>query len=289
MKMTHKRRDMLVGLSFIAIWIVGFAALTLYPLIKTFIFSFQDVDITVEGIVTTNIKFENYRALFKFDLNFMDLIRMFVEEIFIYVPIIIVFAMMIAVILNQKIRFKGVFRSIFFLPVIIVSGPVVAELFSQGATTLPLIEQYGILDIVTNTFPESISEPLEKMFSEIIFILWMSGVQILIFLAGLQKIDSSIYEAAAIDGASPWEMFWKITLPSLGNLISINILYSVVTLSSFATNDVLRKIRIDMFSPDEGYGYASAEAVIYLIVILLILGLFGVIYLILRKRSVRMS
>lgn len=289
MKLTHKSRDTLVGLSFIGIWVIGFIGLTLIPLIQTFVYSFQSVNITVDGIVATSIKFENYRQLFQLDLNFMDLVRMFVQEIFIYVPIIIVFSMLVAVILNQKIRFKGFFRSIYFLPVIIVSGPVVSELFAQGATTLPLIEQYGILEIITGIFPESVSTPLVTMFTEIIFILWMSGVQILIFLAGLQKIDTSVYEAAAIDGASPWEMFWKITLPSLGNLISVNVLYSVVTLSSFATNDVLKKIKVDMFSPTAGYGYASAEAVIYLFVIIIILGMFGTIYYIMRRRSVKQS
>ncbi len=285
MKLKNTQRESLIGFSFIGLWLIGFIGLTLYPLIQTLIYSFQKVNITTDGITTESIGFENYKDLFQLDVDFLDDLRLFVQQILLYVPIIIVFAMIAAIILNQKIRLRGLFRSIYFLPVIIVSGPIVSELFSQGVTQIPLIEQYGIISMIENTFPEAIAEPIAELFSEMIFILWMSGVQIIIFLAGLQKIDPSVYEAAEIDGANAWEAFWKITLPSLGTFIAINVLYTVVTLSTFATNDVLRKIRRDMFSPSTGYGYASAETLIYFISILMIFGLFVFLYIILIRRK----
>ncbi len=286
--MTNKRREALIGYSFIGIWVIGFILLSLIPIIQSLKFSFQEVKFEVNGVVTKNIGLKNYQEILKLDLDFMDRIRLFVEQIVLYVPIIIVFSIIVSVMLNQKIKFKGIFRTIYFLPVIITSGPVITELFNQGATSIPLIEQYGVIQIISNSLPEKIAEPIVLMFSEMIFILWMSGVQILIFLSGLQKIDRSVYEAASIDGASPWEAFWKITLPSLTSLVSVNVLYTIVTLSSFSTNEVLSKIKRDMFSSSTGYGYASAEAWIYFMVVLIVIGLVALLfYLSKRKNQIR--
>ena len=135
---------------------------------------------------------------------------------------------MIAVLLNQPIKGRGAFRSIFFLPVIISSGPVINELITQGAGGANIFESYGFISIIENTLNPALSGPIINVFSEIIIIFWFSGVQILIFLAGLQKVDRQIYEAARVDGAGPWESFWKITLPSLSSLIFVNVIYTVV-------------------------------------------------------------
>jgi len=112
-----------------------------------------------------------------------------------------------------------------------------------------------------------------------IMILWYSGVQILIFLSALQKIDPSLYEAAKIDGGSDWECFWKITLPTIKPMILLTAIYSVIFLSSNEQNELINMIKTAMFSgtKEKGYGYASAMAWMYAIIISLITLLFYIL------------
>jgi ABC-type sugar transport system permease subunit len=270
--MNIRQKEALTGYLFILIWIIGFVLLTMIPLLRSLIFSMSHVSITgAQGIVLEPAGFNQYIRVLTTDVIFIDLMISFVQEIVLYVPIIIIISMIIALMLNQKIKFRGFFRSVFFLPVIIASGPVINELIAQGAGTVPLIERYGMLELIANTFPEIIAEPLIGLFTQMIMILWFSGVQIVLFLAGLQKISSEIYEAALVDGASPWETFWKITLPSLKNIILISTIYTIVMLSTFGNNRIIALIRRMMFDAQGGYGYASAMAWIYFMLIALLL------------------
>lgn len=124
--------------------------------------------------------------------------------------------------------------------------------------------------------PGSLAESIGEVFSDMIMILWYSGVQILIFLSALQKIDSSMYEAAAMDGASGWESFWKITLPTIKPYILLNAVYSVIFLSSNEQNSLITMIQNAMFSgtKEKGYGYAAAMAWMYAVIVTLIVLLF---------------
>lgn len=270
--MNHKKRQMLYGYGFIGIWLIGFILLTLIPLIRSIIFSLSDVSITGnEGIVTYPVGFDNFINILTTDVTFIDSILSFLSEMILYVPVILILSMMIAIMLNQKIKFRALFRGIFFLPVIIVSGPVINELLNQGAGSVPLIEQYGMLETIGELLPNFLAQPLQSLLSEMIMVLWFSGVQIVLFLAGLQKMSTEVYEAAQIDGASPWETFWKITLPSLRNIMVVAAIYTVVMLSTFSNNEVLGLIRQMMFASNGGYGYASAMSWLYFILISIIL------------------
>lgn len=266
--MNHKKRQILYGYGFIGIWLIGFILLTLIPLIRSIMFSLSDVSITGnEGIVTYPVGFDNFINILTTDVTFIDNILMFLSEMILYVPVILILSMMIAIMLNQKIKFRALFRGIFFLPVIIVSGPVINELLNQGAGSVPLIEQYGMLETIGEILPSFLAQPLQSLLSEMIMVLWFSGVQIVLFLAGLQKMSAEVYEAAQIDGASPWETFWKITLPSLRNIMVVAAIYTVVMLSTFSNNAVLGLIRQMMFASNGGYGYASAMSWLYFILI----------------------
>ena len=194
-------------------------------------------------------------------------------------PIIVVFALIIAMMLNQNIKGKGFFRTIFFLPVIIVSGPILGMLTEQGAGSISAIDTQAITTAISSVLPSMIAEPISELFQNMITILWYSGVQILIFLSGLQKIDKSMYEAAKIDGGSGWECFWKITLPNLKSMILLNAVYTVVFISNNDQNPIIELIKTSMFSgtKEKGYGYASAMAWLYTLVVLLIVGLFALI------------
>ena len=228
MKLNNRQRENLYGYLFIGIWIIGFAWLTLYPLIMSLIYSMNKVTITVaDGIVLNNVKFQNFIDVFSTDFDFVNELTKFIGEIFLFVPIIIIISIMVSLLLNQKIKLRGIFRSFFFLPVIISSGPMINELLKQGAGTIPMLENPEIAETLSQ-LPRFLRDPISSLFSQMIMVLWFSGVQIVLFLAALQKLDSSIYEAASIDGASPWEMFWKITLPALKPMVLVSSIYSIV-------------------------------------------------------------
>jgi ABC-type sugar transport system permease subunit len=290
-KITHKRRSSIIGLSFISLWIVGYLIFALYPMAYSFYLSLFKVRLDGANILLQFEGFNNYVAAFLYDPYFVEILVEYILEMILNVPITIVFALVIAMLLNQDIKGKGVWRTIFFLPVIITSGPVIRELMNQGATTLPSIENYSIIDLVLNNLNAALASPIQTLFDTILLILWFTGIQILIFLAGLQKIDKEIYEASMIDGAGPWESFWKITLPQVMPLITVVIIYTTVSMSVFSLNEVIIYIQNVMLGESTlgtlttGYGYSAALAWIYFVVMVLIILLFVGALNVRRKKS----
>jgi ABC-type sugar transport system permease subunit len=277
--MRHSTREALYGYGFVMVWILGFAIFTVVPLIQTFFYSMNTVTVTATGINLEFIKWNNYtRALFT-DPNFIELLINYAVETLVSVPIIIIFSMIIALLLNLNFRFKGVFRTIFFLPVVITSGPVISELTTQGATSAPGIANSPAVIAFVDTLPHSLQGPVQYLLTSFVLILWFSGVQILIYLSSLQKIDKSIYEAASIDGASAWESFWKITLPSLSTTTLVNSIYTIITLSHFSENLVVKYIYNQTYAVQGGIGYSSAMSFLYFFVLVLLL---VVVYLVLN-------
>jgi oligogalacturonide transport system permease protein len=281
-----RMREALYGYGFIALWVIGFALFTLVPLVETFRYSFNQVRVEVTGITFAFVEWANYtRALFT-DPNFLELLIGYTIETLVSVPIMLIFAMLIAMLLNLKFRFKGFFRTIFFLPIVITSGPVIRELTAQGAASAPGLTDVPAVVGFLEQLPRALRSPVEYLLTSFVLILWFSGVQILIYLASLQKIDRSTYESAAIDGASGWEMFWKITLPSLSTATVINAVYTIITLSHFSENRVIRYIYDRTYDVDGGIGYASAMAFIYFGVMVVLL---GIVYLFLMRWARRGS
>ena len=279
-----RTREALFGYTFVLVWIVGFALFTLLPLLQTLYYSFNQVTVSATGINLQSVQWQNYtRALFT-DPTFVQLLIEYAIETLVSVPIILIFSLIIALFLNLKFRFKGMFRTIFFLPVVITSGPVIQELVAQGATSAPGLVISDTITQYIATMPLYLRNPVEYLLTSFILILWFSGVQILIYLASLQRIDQSIYEAAAIDGASAWESFWKITLPSLSTTTVIIAIYTIITLSHFSENKVIKYIYGQTYAVQGGIGYASAMSFLYFFVLILLLAL---VFLLLNYRARR--
>lgn len=287
--MNRDQRNNLVGWSFLSIWILGFLVFTMIPLITSLYYSMSDVTIDGGGILVTFVGFDNFRAVFSTaaGFSFLQSVADFAIEILIKVPIITVFAIIIAVLLNMKMKLRGLFRGIYFLPVIIASGPVINQLISQGAATIPIVEEMGIIDLINNTFTPSLARPIAGIFQELIVILWFSGVQILLFIAALQKIDRQVYEAAEIDGAGPWESFWKITMPSLTSMVSVSVVFTIINLATFSENPAIQHIKNNMFALETGFGFSSAIAWLYFIALALILGIATLLLKAFSKEKVR--
>lgn len=273
-------RENLIGYSFIGIWVLGFFVFMVYPLITSIFYSLSDVRFTANGIQTNFVGLDNYFKIFQIEQGFVfvESLTEFLQQMVLQIPVIVVFSILIALLLNQKIKGRGIFRSIFFLPVIISSGPVINELISQGAGGTNIFDSYGFITIIESTLNPGLAKPIVDLFAQIIIIFWFSGVQILIFLAGLQKIDGQIYEAAQIDGAGPWQSFWKITMPSLTSLIFVNTIYTIVLLTTFSENKVILSIKSNMFNTVTGFGMASAMAWLYAMVVFVSIALVAFIF-----------
>ncbi len=283
-EMKHSTREALYGYSFVLIWIIGFLVFTLASLVQTFLYSLNQVTVTATGINLDFVSWANYsRALFT-DPTLVELLIEYVIETAVSVPIVLIFSMVIAMFLNMDFKFKGIFRTIFFLPVVITSGPVIQELTAQGATSVPGITNMAAVAEFLAQLPRALRNPIEYLLTSFVLILWFSGVQILIYLSSLQKIDKSVYEAASIDGASSWEAFWKITLPSLSTTTLINAVYTIITLSHFSENKVIKYIYGQTYAVEGGIGYSSAMSFLYFVVLVLLL---GIIFLMMNLRAKR--
>lgn len=283
--MKTKTRENLIGYSFIIIWIVGFLAFTLYPLINSMIYSFNEVTITGRGIELKFVGLKNFAVIFSANGKpFYDALKNFLGEVVLRVPIILVFSIIISLLLNQNVRFRGLFRTIFFLPVIISSGPVLNELITQGAGGANMMSSLSFIETLKASPSAFLSGPLASLFSEIIIVFWFSGVQVLLFLSSLTKINKEVYEAARVDGAGPWESFWKITLPSLKNIVFINAIYTLVLLATYSENAVIISIKNNMFSIQTGYGVASAMAWAYFLVLSVLLAVVALLFMPKKER-----
>lgn len=274
-----EKREAKIGLLFMIPWFLGAALFLAYPLITSFWYALNNIRITPLGKTFNFVGYGNFTQILLSDAQFPVEIVDYVLSTIISAPIIVVFALLIAMMLNQDIKGKGIFRLIFFLPVIIVSGPILSMLTRQGAGSISAIDTQAITGAISEVLPRVIAEPISDLFQNMITILWYSGVQILIFLAGLQKIDKAMYEAAKIDGGSGWECFWKITLPNLKSMILLCTVYTVVFISNNNDNPIITLIKNSMFSgtKEKGYGYAAAMAWLYTLIVLLIVGLFALL------------
>ncbi len=276
---TNSFKYRMTGLLFVTPWIIGFFIFFLYPLYQSILFSFSKVTFAAKGRVIKFVGMDNFEYFFSRDPYFIQRLIAFFKNTMLQVPLILVFSLVLALLLNEKVRLKGMFRTLFFLPIVVVSGPVMNMLLTQGSSTIPLIEQYGIYEIIEGALPQFLEEPVTSLFSQLILILWYSGVPILIFIAGLQKIDQSLYEASSIDGASSWVSFWKIVLPSIKGMILINAIYIIVFLATSEINDVIIWIRDSMLDASKrGFGIASAAAWIYSIGISLLIMIYYLIF-----------
>lgn len=282
-RLTRRRvREWVWGYVFIAPWVVGISVFFVYACVQSFIYALSDVRLT-NGLTVTYQGMTNFINIFTSDNTFPVALSSFAINLVLQVPIIVAFALIMALLLNSRIKCRALFRVIFFLPVIIATGPVMDELTRQGVASVPMVNQATIMSLLSG-MPEWLATPIESLFSSLILVLWYSGVQILIFIAGLQKVPKDVYEAARIDGASGWESFWKVTLPTVRPMILLNAIYTIVALATSGQNEIITLIYDNMFNSavGRGYGYAAAMAWAYALVVAIAL---GIAFLLLREGS----
>ena len=284
-RITRRRlRDWLYGYIFIAPWIVGILVFFVKAMISSLQYSVHKI-IMDNGVQMSALEhwYDNYASVFALETDLPTTLGSFAISLVLQVPIIISFSLIIALLLNGKIRCRSMFRMIFFLPVIIATGPVMNMLTAQGAATVPMMNDGSLLALLGG-LPTFLLDPITELFNSLILILWNSGIQILIFLSGLQKVSTTMYEAAKIDGANGWETFWKITLPTVKPIILLNAIYTVVSLATGGTNEIIELIYSATYTTPwtKGYSYGMAFSWIYTAIIGVILLL---VFLLLKEKS----
>lgn len=250
----------LEGSLFILPWVTGFLCFMAFPLVFSLYLSFHNLKVLPDRKIYEYVGLKHYNEILLRSSELYDSLIPFFQESLIMIPIILFFSFLIAILLHQPLRGRAVFRMLFFLPVIFSTGYVLTEFVNQGAGELGFLQM--------NTAGASLEawlagsawgKPVQTILGRFVVVLWFSGVQILIFLAGRQTIGRSAYEAARIDGASAWETFWKITLPAMTPFILLNLMYTIVDLFTFPFNPIMWLIGDNLRS----YGYNSAMAWIY--------------------------
>ncbi len=236
------------ALMFISPWLIGLFYISIPIMLKSVRMALSDkyYYVTDVGWQITGKWYDltQFKRIFMDEPFHLEKILETFQDIAIVVPLVVIFALILALMLNQNIKGRGIFRTIFFIPVILLSGNMLSNFSRNDLLTVPAIANGTISAFILDYFPEMFNEVLLAAFGKIVLILWLSGVQILIFLAGLQKMDKATYEAARIDGASMWELFWKITLPALTPLIYLNIIYTTIVYANLSNNAIVQIINV---------------------------------------------
>jgi oligogalacturonide transport system permease protein len=279
-RLKNRQRETLSGLLFFLPWVIGFLAITCYPLIYSIVISFNQVAIRPGEVVLEPVGWEYFRQALFLDTEFPTLLVTSVTQVAIGTPISVVFALVMALLLNRGFKGRTVYRMIFFMPVIIMSGPVMSELMTETSAMSIDMDLMG-LNAILMELDKGWSLLLLKVLNSFIKILWFCGVQIIVFLVALQKIDGSMYEAASIDGASPWEAFWKITLPHLRPIIMLNAIYTIIEMGTAADDATNAKIMESITDIARPYSFAAAMSWIYAFCLML---LMTIAFLLLRER-----
>ncbi|MCR4595579.1 MAG: sugar ABC transporter permease [Lachnospiraceae bacterium] len=278
-----QKRKAIAGYLFISPFIIGFLAFMVKPFFQSLYMSFCDVQLGSAVFEPIWQGLVNYKYSFTVDPEYTRLLVEEISRMVVYSLAIMVFSFFVALILNQEFKGRALVRAVFFLPVILSSG-VILGLESDNQLMATLAQQ-----IETTTSNISITDALEQVlttagvgtraFEEVFEIIdniydvaIASGIQIIIFLSGLQTISSSMYEAAEIEGCTKWESLWKITFPMISSLFLVNWIYTVIDFCMRSDNGVIEKIQKVMID-QMNYGLASAMSWVYFVVVLAFVGI----------------
>lgn len=277
-KLSYERKKSLAGYLFILPWVIGLVMFFLVPFVQSFLYSFHRLDMTPTGFSMTYVGLDNYAYNLLRDANFVRYLAEVLGSVLYQVPLITFFSIFLAMLLNNKMRGRAVFRSIFFLPVIVASGVVLVflkeDIFGQSmnaSQNVYMFRSTGFAELLTQMgLPYTLTQALSGFIDQIFSLTWSSGVQILLFLAGLQTVPASYKEAAHLEGATEWDIFWKITIPLLSPIILLNIIYSIIDTFTAYDNQVMQYIYNTGFV-DINYGSSAAQSWVFFILIALLL------------------
>ena len=286
------RKKARAGWWFVLPFVIGLALVYLPILVNSIWYSFNLISMPKGQFTLTFCGFQNYSDALFTDPQFLQILTASIKQLIFDVPAIVIFALFMAVILNQKMIGRGVFRAIFFIPVIISTGLIESidssslQTYMTSGVDTGNAQQSSAAEIVSSmdvaklfgsmAVGTELVNYVVGIVNNIFNIVNRSGVQLLVFLAGLQSISPSVYESCQVEGASAWEIFWKITLPMISPMILTNAIYTVIDAFTSESNAVMINILGEelTLSPDPTQ---SAKAWLYFAVVALALILVSAI------------
>ena len=302
------------GWIFVAPFVIGFLLIYLPIIIDSISYSFCTMEVVGGGAKPVfkfvgftpevHFGFEHYYQALFVNPDFVETLLTGLQNMVFDIPMILIFSLFMAVLLNQKMAGRAVFRAIFFIPVILATG--VMESIEAQNVVGDIMEGSGIDDGSGQSASGDIvnSMDIQKLFqgmaigegllkyvttaiNNIYNIVNRSGVQMLIFLSGLQSISPAIYESVQIDGASAWETFWKITFPMISPMILVNAIYTIIDSFTSGSNVVMSFIS-EQYSKPDGMVVSSAMAWMYFLIVIAIIGIVAAVmstYVFYQKRD----
>ena len=298
------RKKARAGWIFVLPFVIGFLLVYLPIIWNSIYLSFHSIHIVAGGGYTLEwVGFGNYQYSLFTDAKFVETLVTGLGELAFDIPAILIFSLFMAVLLNQKMAGRAAFRAIFFIPVILSTGIMEAvegqnilgammesNSSTNGSQSSAAGEIASALDIerlfASMKVGQELVEYVTTMINQIYDIVNRAGVQMLIFLAGLQSISPAIYEACRIDGATSWETFWKITFPMISPMILVNGVYTIIDSFTTDSNSVMSYISSVYQSGNQVQ--SSAMSWMYFLLVMLILaaaaGIFSA-YVFYQKRE----
>jgi len=285
------RKKARAGWLFVLPFVIGFLLIYLPIIWQSILYSFGKINYLADGgIIRENVMFDNYVEALS-NGEFLNTLWSGMKQLALEIPAILFFSLFIAILLNQKMVGRAAFRAIFFIPVILATGLIsgidastqnaatAANQIATGSGVSSIISTDDIKGLFSNmVVGKELVEYVTGFVNNIFDIVNRSGVQMLIFLAGLQSISPSVYESCEMEGASAWETFWKITLPMISPMILVNFVYTLIDSFTAESNGVMKYISGVYNNPAAGgMVVASAMSWFYFLVVILVVAALGAI------------
>lgn len=296
---SYERKKRLYGYAFIAIWLVGTIYMFIIPLITSIQYSVSKTTLVSEdkvadypqmsgpGIYCEWNDFKNYIDIFTNDQDYVPNLISSISAMPGDTFMILVFSLFIALLLNQNFKGRGLARAIFFIPVLVATGPVLSvingDMSSQGigdASQFSSLFEVNMVDkflefMGFSNISQSVADQLSEVASDLFNLIWRCGIQTIIFLSALQQIPTAAKEAAQMEGATGWEFFWKITFPTISPMILANLIYTVIDCFVDSTNPVMQEVLSK--NTNWQYGLSTAMAWTYFAIVGVALGIISAI------------
>lgn len=269
--------------AFLLPWIIGVTAFFLFPMVETVRYVFNQVTMTAEGLEYKFIGLETFNTLFVNSPQAIKLIAESVSDMFVRVIMVLFFSLFMAIVLNQKFVGRAFSRMVLALPIIVSSG-VLLSVFKQDLFVQSAIDQadYTIFqgEILNQTllsmgFTQELVTQITGYISQIMDMIWFSGVQLLLFLAALQSIPKQLYEVCEVEGSTPWQTFWLVTFPLITPFLLLNTIYTVIDYFTDYSNPVM--MQVSTYFENLNYSYSATLALAYFVVVGVVIGLIGLL------------
>ena len=241
------RKKQMYGRMFILPWEIGFVLFFLQPLVQSLVFVFSEVTVNFdEGIFVTKFNgLHNIRYFLYEDTAYVEYLVDSLTSFVYTIPLVVALSLIVGVLLNQKFKGRIVFRSIFFLPVIIATGVVMTYLAGDNTAQEMRGGSNNGIDISnilqSMNLSANVTSTLLGFINQIFDLFWKCGVQIVLFISGLQSIPEQLYEVCRVEGANKWEEFWYVTFPMLSGTTMLVMVFTAIETFIDPTNTLVAR------------------------------------------------